>query len=95
MNICFDPNKSAIENLAFIYGVVRLIDETDPKMLIRINTVLSWKNLKWHYEIIVCPECEHEQVARVMHLQPFNSYIHDCKKCKHLIMESEWNQVVE
>ena len=43
-----------------------------------------------HTEIIKCPECSKIQSANVKHTQPFYSYVHECIKCKYIIMESEW-----
>jgi rubredoxin len=45
-----------------------------------------------HIETIECPECHLVQEAKVGHGIPFNSYVHECKNCKYIIMESEWNQ---
>lgn len=46
-----------------------------------------------HSEIIECPECNTNQSAIVEHTMPWWTYIHTCKKCGYLIMESEWNKV--
>ena len=46
-----------------------------------------------HTVIIECPECFIQQQATVEHTFPWATYIHECKNCKHLIMESEWNEV--
>ena len=43
-----------------------------------------------HEEIIICPECETEQVAEVEETIPWFTYIHECTNCKYKIMESEW-----
>ena len=50
-------------------------------------------NEKCHYEWIKCPECNLEQKALVQHAIPFYIRVHDCIKCKYLIMESEWNNI--
>ena len=47
-------------------------------------------NNKFHNEKIKCPECGRVQFAKVEHTFPFYTYIHTCKKCSHVIMESEW-----
>jgi len=46
-----------------------------------------------HEEIIICPECEKEQVAEVEHTFPFYSYVHKCANidCNYIITESDWN----
>jgi hypothetical protein len=43
-----------------------------------------------HEEQIICPECENEQTAVVEHTIPWFSYVHVCKFCDYVIMESEW-----
>jgi hypothetical protein len=48
---------------------------------------------KGHVEWIECPECEKQQGAFVEHTMPFYTRIHECIKCKYLIMESEWNNI--
>lgn len=42
------------------------------------------------YDFIRCPECGTEQGALVACVLPFNSYVHQCKKCNYWIGESEW-----
>lgn len=49
-------------------------------------------NKNGHMEIIKCPECKKIQKAFVEHGFIFNTYIHECLKCKYVIMESEWNK---
>ena len=46
-------------------------------------------------ESIICPECGYIQYAKVEHTIPFWTYIHECEKCEHIIMESEWQRVEE
>ena len=41
---------------------------------------------------IVCPECGHIQYANVEDTIPFPTYIHECERCKYIIMESEWQR---
>lgn len=48
----------------------------------------------FHIDSITCPECETLQTAKVEHTVPFPTYIHECKKCKHVITESEWNKAL-
>mgnify|MGYP003658060963 CR=1 FL=1 len=43
--------------------------------------------------IIKCPKCDTVQDAKVQHTTPFYTYIHTCKKCGYVIMESEFNIV--
>lgn len=52
------------------------------------------ENIKFHYESIVCPECDKEQLATVEHSMPFFTYIHECVNCGYTIMESEWQKVI-
>lgn len=52
------------------------------------------ENIKFHFENIVCPECDREQLATVEHTFPFFTYIHECVGCGYTIMESEWEKVV-
>lgn len=47
---------------------------------------------KYHYEKIVCPECNYIQKACVLHTNPFFTYIKRCK-CGYVIMESDWDIV--
>jgi hypothetical protein len=51
-----------------------------------------WEHPDIHEEEIICPECNIKQWATVEHTIPFASYVHHCKKCKYIIMESEWNK---
>lgn len=46
-------------------------------------------------EKIICPECGKVQKAKIKHTVPFDTYIHECEKCKYIIMESEWQRVEE
>jgi hypothetical protein len=45
-----------------------------------------------HEERIICPQCESEQLATVIHTWPWYSYVHECT-CGYIIMESEWERV--
>lgn len=51
------------------------------------------KQSKNKIEIIICPECNKLQKAKVEQIIPFPIYIHNCKKCNYIIMESEWQTV--
>lgn len=51
------------------------------------------KILGTHKEKIQCPECDEIQEAVVEHTVIWNSYVHECKNCKYIITESEWNKV--
>ena len=53
----------------------------------------SNQSVKTTTEKIVCPECGQIQKAKVKHTIPFHTYIHECEKCKYIIMESEWERV--
>lgn len=44
-------------------------------------------------EKIKCPECGTIQEAEVEQSIPWWIYIHECEKCKYIIMESEWIRV--
>ena len=41
---------------------------------------------------IICPACNQLQKAKINNI-PFATYIHKCKKCDYIIMESEWQTV--
>jgi phage FluMu protein Com len=49
--------------------------------------------INYHIELIKCPECNTIQEAKVEHSIPWNTYIHHCKWCEYVIMESEWDKV--
>lgn len=51
------------------------------------------KILGSHTETIECPECGEVQTAIVEQTVIWNSYVHECQKCKYIILESEWNKV--
>lgn len=51
--------------------------------------------IETHLVQIVCPECNHGQVATVEHTFPFYTYIHTCTNCNYLILESEFNIIEE
>lgn len=44
---------------------------------------------------IRCPNCGVIQKAIAEESLPFWIYIHECKSCNYLIMESEWDEVKE
>ena len=46
---------------------------------------------KSHKEVIVCPGCDNECNATVIHTVPFYTYIHNCNNCDYVITESDWN----
>ena len=54
----------------------------------------------WDFDInevmIECPECGTVQLAVEDYTtEPFPTYLHDCKQCGFLIMESDWTVVNE
>jgi hypothetical protein len=49
--------------------------------------------IKTEKQIIKCPNCESHENSLVKFTWPFNTFIHECKKCKYVIMESEWELV--
>jgi C4-type Zn-finger protein len=51
--------------------------------------------MEQHTETIKCPECNAIQEATVLHTIPFWTYVHECKKCKYIITESEWEADIE
>lgn len=53
--------------------------------------VAGIRTVKMIPEIIKCPECQTIQVGQILPWEPFDVYLHDCVKCDHLIMESEWD----
>lgn len=44
--------------------------------------------------MIKCPSCNTIQGAIIECTFPFATYIHECEKCKYVIMESEWNEII-
>jgi hypothetical protein len=54
-----------------------------------LETVIATEKIK-------CPECEFVQLANITQNgpQPFATYLHECENCKHIIMESEWDTVI-
>lgn len=45
---------------------------------------------------IKCPECGSIENAVEDHTTvPFSTYLHTCKNCGYVIMESEWNVIPE
>lgn len=48
--------------------------------------------MQTHIDIIICPECNTEQPAKVEQTFPWWTYVHYCENCSYLIMESEWNR---
>jgi hypothetical protein len=46
-----------------------------------------------HQDLIRCPCCGLEQLADVIHTEPWETRVHNCVKCGYVIMESEWNIV--
>lgn len=46
-------------------------------------------------ETIQCPECDTIQEATINHYEghPFETILHDCIQCEHIIMEAEWEKV--
>lgn len=44
-------------------------------------------------ETIECPECGSHENAQIEGDVFFASYLHECKNCGYLIMESEWQPV--
>lgn len=53
----------------------------------------------WNYEgiecqDIICPNCHQVEHAIVDHrTSPFSTFIHTCRQCGYIIMESEWDKV--
>lgn len=46
-------------------------------------------------EFIICPQCNSEQEATIIHTSPFNTMIHHCSKCNYVITESDWRKAPE
>jgi RNA polymerase subunit RPABC4/transcription elongation factor Spt4 len=46
-------------------------------------------------QTIICPNCQTVQIATLELTNPFPIFIHECEKCKYLIMESEWQIATE
>lgn len=51
----------------------------------KINNLMNIVKIK-------CPECNSIEDAEVEFGILWNTYIHECKKCNYLIMESEWEE---
>lgn len=51
------------------------------------------KDERW-VERIKCPMCDCVQDAEVVYLgwMPFPAYVHECKECRYMITESEWEK---
>ena len=49
-------------------------------------------NIIYHWDMIKCPKCKSKQVAKVLHTEPWWSYVHECD-CGYIITESEWDVV--
>lgn len=53
--------------------------------------------MKTEYEftpvMVECEQCNTVQAAIVVHTHVWDSYIHKCVSCKHIITESEWNKI--
>ena len=49
--------------------------------------------MKTETQKIKCPECNQVQEATVEHTIPFTTFIHECDKCKYVIMESDWDVI--
>lgn len=49
--------------------------------------------MKIQTQKIKCPECNYTQDAIVKHTPMFPIFIHECEKCKYVIMESEWDVI--
>jgi ribosomal protein S27E len=46
-----------------------------------------------NFEEIICPECNHIQLAKVKDMDPWNIFIHKCSNCGYIITESDWEEV--
>ena len=51
-------------------------------------------SITYHSDIIKCPKCNLKQVAKVLHTQPWFTWIHHCE-CDYIITESEWDALAE
>lgn len=54
-----------------------------------------YDGMESHREKILCPKCNGENDAEVIHTFPFYSYVHTCEYCGYVIMESEWQEAVQ
>lgn len=48
-----------------------------------------------HYEQIECPNCGHQQSAKVIHDGLSDTKAHTCENCEYGITEAEWDLVYE
>ena len=44
---------------------------------------------------IKCPECGKICNATVLASWPWPTYIHHCEHCQYIIMESDWNAIID
>lgn len=51
--------------------------------------------MKYHLEIIECPECGYIQQAKIEHTKFWHIYAHECRYCGYWITESEWQKKYE
>lgn len=72
--------------LAFIISMLAVV-------IFALYQIIKYEILS--QEKIICPECGQIQYAKVEDTIPFATYIHECEKCKYIIMESEWLRVEE
>lgn len=58
-----------------------------------MTTAIPTEPVSQHEEKIICPECKSIETATVLHTFPWATFIHECSKCKYVIMESEWEKL--
>ena len=58
----------------------------------KVNVAVSDDTDGFHYERIICPECDKVETGKVEHTDPWWSYVHTCSCCGYVIMESEWEK---
>ena len=47
----------------------------------KVNVAVSDDTDGFHYERIICPECDKVETGKVEHTDPWWSYVHTCSCC--------------
>lgn len=61
-----------------------------------MNRIIKTNPLTIQKDVTIqCPECQEIQLATVEYVSdlPWEVYYHECRKCGHVILESEGNEV--
>lgn len=55
--------------------------------------VFVGKLSNFHYQVILCPNCNSRQVAKVIQTGKGELHQHNCQDCNHTILPNGWNEV--